>query len=100
MPRLLRAPARMVEFWRLPLWSMMRVQAEIRASTSRPLQSRQSELPRAMAGEAPATSSKAMAERREVELNLYILAAPAGCQLRVKASTSGQLRFDGNKVLL
>jgi hypothetical protein len=41
-----------------------------------------------------------MAERKEVEVNLHILAAPAGCQTRFKASTSGQLRFNGNKVLL
>jgi hypothetical protein len=41
-----------------------------------------------------------MAERKEVEVNLHILATPAGCQMRFKASTSGQLRFNGNKVLL
>src|SRR5262249_32714937 len=94
MARLLKAPARIWEFCRLPVWSMMRVQAEIRASTSRPVQSRQAGARRALACEAPASST---ADKRKTEVNLHIVAAPAGCQNAESKLIPVSLGSIGNK---
>src|SRR5262249_26377746 len=67
------------ELERPPVSSMMRLQAEIRASMSRLLQSRQSEPPRACA--VPAISASTIAEESRTEVDLYIVAVPAGCQM-------------------